>query len=126
MNDMEPVEPFGSTKNLARQGVAAIGMIAGGIFLFVTGALARLPVVGLIIGVAAGIVGISALLSKDPEDKKPGIIITAAGVLVILSKTKIPFFSALAPTLLSIGAVGLLIMGVWKGIKFLRGLRSRS
>jgi hypothetical protein len=126
MNDIEPVEPYGSTRTLAKQGVAAVGMIAGGVFLFIIEALARFRVVGLVMGVAVGIVGLSALLSKDPEDKKPGLIITAAGVLVILSKTGIPILRSLAPTLLSVGAVGLLVMGIWKGIKFLKGLKSRS
>jgi hypothetical protein len=126
MNDIEPVEPYGSTKTLAKQGVAAIGMIAGGVFLFIIEALARFRVVGLVMGAVAGIVGVSALLSKDPDDKKPGLIITAAGFLVILSKTGIPILRSLAPTLLNIGAVGLLVMGIWKGIKFLKGLKSRS
>jgi hypothetical protein len=126
MNDIEPVEPYGSTKNLAKQGVAALGMIGGGIFLFVVEALSRFRVAGLVIGVVTGIVGISALLSKDPDDKKPGLVITAAGLLVILSKTGIPFIRSLAPVLLSIGAVGLLVMGVWKGIQFFRELKSRS
>jgi hypothetical protein len=126
VNDIEPIEPYGSTKNLTKQGVAAFGMIGGGIFLFVMEFLIRVPVVGLVLGVVTGIVGISALLSKDPDDKKPGIIITLAGLLVILSKTKIPFIHALAPTLLSIGAVGLLVMGVWRGIQFFRGLKNRS
>jgi hypothetical protein len=126
MNDIEPAEPYGSTKTLAKQGVAAVGMIAGGVFLFIIEALARFRVVGLVMGAAAGIVGLSALLSKDPDDKKPGLIITAAGILVILSKTGIPVLRSLAPTLLNIGAVGLLVIGIWKGIKFLRGLKSRS
>jgi hypothetical protein len=126
MNDIEPAEPYGSTKSLAKQGVAAIGMIAGGFFLFIIEALARFRVLGLILGVAAGIAGIVALHSKDPDDKKPGLIMTAAGVLVILSKTGIPILRSLAPTLLSIGAVGLLVMGIWKGIKFFKGLKSRS
>jgi hypothetical protein len=126
MNDIEPIEPYGSTKTLAKQGVAAVGMIAGGFFLFIIEALARFRVVGLVMGAAAGIVGIAALLSKDPDDKKPGLIITTAGILVILSKTGIPILRSLAPTLLNIGAVGLLVMGIWKGIKFLKGLKSRS
>ncbi|MDR1238528.1 MAG: hypothetical protein LBK27_00280 [Treponema sp.] len=126
MNDIEPGEPYGSTKNLAKQGVAAVGMIAGGAFLFIVEALARFRVLGLVIGVAVGIVGLVALLSRDPEDKKPGALITAAGILVILSKTGIPVLKALAPTLLSIGAVGLIVMGLWKGIQFFKGLKSRS
>jgi hypothetical protein len=123
---MNDIEPYGSTKNLAKQGVAAIGLIGGGIFLFVVELLARFRVIGLVIGVLTGIVGIGALLSKDPDDKKPGILITAAGLLIILSKTNIPVLKTLAPTLLIIGALGLMAMGIWKGIQFLRGLRSRS
>jgi hypothetical protein len=126
MRDIEPVKPYGSTTSLAKQGVAAVGMIAGGLFLFVVEALARFRVLGLAIGALAGIVGIFALLSKDPDDKKPGAVLTAAGLLVILSKTGIPILRSLAPTLLNIGAVGLLAMGIWKGIQFIRGLKSRS
>jgi hypothetical protein len=126
MNDLEDIEPYGSTKNLAKQGVAAIGMIGGGVFLLLVGFLSRVRWVGPAIGVLTGIVGISALLSKDPDDKKPGILITAAGVLVILSTTGIPVLKALAPTLLTIGALGLLAMGIWKGIQFFRGLWRRS
>lgn len=126
MNDIEPAESYDSTKNLAKQGVAAVCMIGGGIFLFVVEALARFRVVGLVIGVLTGIVGIAALLSKDPEDKKPGLLITAAGVLVILSKTGIPVLRSLAPVLLIIGALGLMVMGIWKGLQFLKGLMRRS
>ncbi|MDR1900258.1 MAG: hypothetical protein LBQ55_09640 [Treponema sp.] len=127
MNDIEPVEPYGSSKSLARQGVAAVGCIAGGVFLSIMNIVgARFPVVGIILGVAAAVVGVGALLSRDPDDKKPGAVITAAGVLVILSRVGIPFIRPLAGTLLGIGAVGLLVMGVWNGIKFFRGLKSRS
>jgi hypothetical protein len=126
VNDIEPAESYGSTKSLAKQGVAAVCMIGGGIFLFVVEALARFRVVGLVIGVLTGIVGMAALLSKDPDDKKPGLLITAAGILVILSKTRIPVLRALAPVLLIIGALGLMVMGAWKGLQFFRGLRSRS
>jgi hypothetical protein len=126
VNDIEPFERPGSTKNLARQGVTAICMIGGGLFLFLVEALARFRVVGLVIGVLTGIVGLSALFSKNPADKKSGVLITAAGVLVILSRTGIRFLRALAPTLLIIGALGLLAMGVWKGILFFLGLKRRS
>jgi hypothetical protein len=126
VNDIEPFESYGSTKNLAKQGVTAICMLGGGLFLLVVGTLIRFRVVGLVIGVLTGIVGIFALLSKDPDDRKPGLLITAAGFLVILSKTGIPVLRSLAPALLIIGALGLMAMGVWKGIQFLKGLGRRS
>jgi hypothetical protein len=78
-----------------------------------------------------GIVGISALRSKDPDDRKPGVIISFAGALTVLSSlAKITKFAeplgALAGVLLRIGSATLLIMGIWNGIKFFRGLKKRS
>jgi hypothetical protein len=124
---MNDIEPYGSTKSLARQGVSAVGCIAGGIFLFVMNVIGtRIPVVGIALGAVAAVVGIGALLSKDPDDKKPGSVIAAAGVLVILSRVRIPFVRPLAGTLLGIGAFGLFAMGIWNAVKFFRGLKSRS
>ena len=127
MNDIEQVEPYGSAGTLAKQGVSAVGCGAGGSFLFVMNVIGnRLPVAGIILGVAATVVGIGALRSKDPDDKKPGAVITAAGVLVILSRAGIPLIRPLAGALLSIGAFGLLAMGIWNAVKFFRGLKNRS
>ncbi|MDR2158485.1 MAG: hypothetical protein LBP23_00280 [Treponema sp.] len=127
MNDIEPAEPYGSAKSLAKQGVTAVGCIAGGLFLFVMNVIGtRFPVAGIVLGVAAAVIGIGALFSRDPDDRKRGAVITAAGALVILSRVGIPFIRLLAGTLLGIGAFGLLAMGIWNGIKFFRGLKSRS
>jgi hypothetical protein len=122
MHDLVPGGDYTPTNVLAKQGVGAIGGIAGGIGLLIMGALP--PVIGIVAGVAVGVVGITTLLSKDKEDRMPGIIITAAGALSILSK--IGIVRPLAGTLLGIGAIGLLALGIWKGIKFLKGLRSRG
>jgi hypothetical protein len=76
------------------------------------------------VGAIVCALGISAMTSKDRSDHKPGLIIASAGVLVFLSKVRV--FAPIAGTLLSIGAVGLLAMGLLNGIKFLIGLRNRS
>jgi hypothetical protein len=87
--------------------------------------LGALPApLGIIAGAAAGIVGIGGILSKDPSDRKPGFIAAAAGGLAILSR--IGVVRPLAGTLLGIGAVGLLALGIWNGVKFLLGLKSRG
>ncbi|MDR1319289.1 MAG: hypothetical protein LBJ90_06660 [Treponema sp.] len=126
MNDIEPSESFPSTSELARQGVSAVGFIAGGLFLFIMQSLARFRILGLFLGVLVCVVGVFSLLSKDPGDRKPGALISAAGILVILSRAGIPFIKAAAGTLLVIGALGLLAAGIWKGINFFRGLKKRS
>jgi hypothetical protein len=123
MNDIEPVGGgYPSDKTLNKQGVAAVGGIAGGVALFILGVLP--PVVGIVLGAVAGVVGISALRSRDREDRLPGLIITIAGGLSIFSK--VGMARPLAATLLGIGALGLLLTGIWNGVKFLRGLKRRS
>jgi hypothetical protein len=113
-------------RTLEKQGLAAAANLAAGIFLFILGALGgRLPILGIILGALAGIFGIAALLSKDPADRRAGIVLTAGGILAILSRTGAAFFRPLAGTLLSVGAFGFIAMGLWNGIKFIRGLKSR-
>ncbi|MDR1587919.1 MAG: hypothetical protein LBS57_10725 [Treponema sp.] len=128
MNDIEPFDSGScpSNSSLARLGVSAVAFITGGLFLFVLQFLARFRVLGLIFGAVVCVTGIVLLLSKDPEDRKPGALISAAGVLVILSKAGIPLIKAAAGTLLSIGALGFIVMGIRNGIKFFKGLKERS
>ena len=124
MNDIERRDEIPSASKLTKLGITAIGYTAGGVFLFLLNMAARLRGLGLVIGGVVCVVGIASLLSKDPADRKAGIIIAAAGALAILSK--IPSIAPVAGTLLSIGAVGLLALGIWNGIKFFVGLKKRS
>ncbi|MDR0441908.1 MAG: hypothetical protein LBH44_00705 [Treponema sp.] len=124
MSDIESRSNIPSTSTLAKQGLTAAVCAAGGIFLIILQIVSKFRVLGLIVSVVVCAVGIGALMSKDPTDRKPGAVITAAGVLAVLSKIK--FIAPLAGTLLSIGAVGLLAMGIYNGIKFFKGLKDRS
>ena len=110
------------TNVLAKQGMTAIGGIVGGVALMIMRALP--PLIGIIAGVIVGVIGIGGILSKDPEDRKPGFLAAAAGALSILAR--IGIIRPLAGTLLGISALGLLILGIWNGVKFLKGLKGRS
>jgi hypothetical protein len=123
MNNIEPINEYTPTRVLAKQGVTAIGCIAGGVIVSLIGALP--PLVSIAAGGIAGLLGIGALLSKDPGDKKPGIVLTAAGFLSIAAKVGIPALRPLSGTLLGLGAFGLFAMGMWNGFKFLKGLNNR-
>ncbi|MCL2196960.1 MAG: hypothetical protein FWB77_05035 [Treponema sp.] len=125
-DDNNNIENIPSTSALSKLGITAIGYTAGGVFLLILNMLARFRGLGLIVGGLVCLVGIGSLLSKDPADRKAGIIITAAGALAVLSKTGIPAVTAISSTLLSIGAIGLLALGIINGIKFLIGLKKRS
>ena len=129
MNDME-IRPDNSrepvpTNVLAKHGVAAITYLAGGVSLLVLTVGSR-GLLGIILPIAALVVGVVALMSKDQEDKKPGFIIAAAGILGALLRFGPGPVKIIAGTLLGAGAVGLLAAGIIKGINFLRGLKSRQ
>ena len=126
MNEIQKRDEIPSTSSLSKLGITAIGYSAGGIFLFLLQAISRWRGLGLVVGAIVCVVGITSLLSKDPDDKKAGVVIAAAGALTVLSKTNIPLITAVSGTLLSIGALGLLAMGIWNGIKFFLGLKKRS
>jgi len=126
MNDIEKRDEIPSTSKLSKLGITAIGYTAGGVFLFILQVVSRFRVVGLIAGAVVCLLGIGSLLSKDPADRKAGVLITAAGVLAILSKSGVPVIAPITGTLLGIGAFGLLALGIWNGIKFFIGLKKRS
>jgi hypothetical protein len=119
-------DDYPSTPALARYGLTAVACLAGGVFLVVLQAVARLRVLGLIAGAVICVVGVVSLLSKESADKKAGAVITAAGALTLLSKIGIPPLQAAAGVLLTIGALGLLAIGVINGIRFFSGLKKRS
>jgi uncharacterized membrane protein len=125
MYEIEKKESIPSTSSLTKLGITAVGYTAGGIFLFILQAFNR-PGIGLVVGAIVSAIGIASFTSKDPADKKAGAIIMTAGVLTLLSRIRIPMITTLAGTLLSIGAVGLLALGIWNGIKFIAGLKKRS
>ena len=125
-DDLEKIDDIPSTAAVSKLGITAIVYIAGGIFIFLLLAFSKVKFLGLVIGAVVCVIGIITLMSKDLADKKAGVIITAAGVLVLVSKIRIPFIAPVSATLLSIGGIGLIAMGIINGIKFLIGLKKRS
>ena len=122
MSDIQKRDSIPSTNKLSKQGIAAVGYTAAGVFLLVLNALVGIPFLGYLIGGAVCLLGIASFTSKDPADKRAGTIILAAGVLSILSKLGV----GPSKVLLVIGTVSLLALGIWNGIKFLTGLKKRS
>jgi hypothetical protein len=112
------------TSVLAKQGVTAVACLIGGVGLNIIRALPG--IIGITAGVIVGVVGIGGAMSKDADDRKPGMLAAVAGGLAVLSRVPIKPLAALAGTLLSISALGLVAMGIWNGIKFVKGLKGRS
>ena len=126
MNEIERRDEIPSTTSLSKTGVSAVGYTAAGIFLMILNAVSSLTIPGLIVGGIVGLFGIRSIASKDPADKRAGLVLTAAGALTVLSKIPIPFIQGISGFMLGAGAIGLLGLGIWNGIKFLIGLKKRS
>ncbi|MCL2478947.1 MAG: hypothetical protein FWF22_05555 [Treponema sp.] len=127
MNDIVPEKEPVPTNIVAKHGVTAIGQIAGGIlFLIMHIFSARLPPLGIVFGLLGGGIGLSGMLSKDPADKKPGVILFIAGVLKLIFHVGPPVIRPFAGSLLTIASLILLALGIFNGIKFLKGLNSRK
>lgn len=125
MDDKELV-PITPREVLVKLGTAAVAHLAGGALLFVMTMGARFRIPGIILSLGTLVLGAGALLSKDKEDRKPGMVITAAGVLGMLVQFGPSLLKPFAGFALGLGAIGLIASGIWKGIKFLRGLKSRQ
>lgn len=124
MYDIENRDEIPSTSKLARFGYNGIICSVGGFLLIVLQIVSRFRVIGLVLSAVVCIIGLVAYFSKDSTDRKPGLIITSAGVLAMLSK--IPAAAPVASTILTIGAFGLIALGILNGLKFFAGLRKRS
>ncbi|HCM25500.1 MAG: hypothetical protein A2Z99_11345 [Treponema sp. GWB1_62_6] len=116
MNEIVP------TNTLAKQGVAAVGGIAGGLGLLVLGGLPW--IFGIVAGGVVAVVGLSAMASHERADRIAGRIALGAGALAVLAK--LPIVGGLAGGLFGLATFGLLGMGVWNGFKFMKGLKSRA
>ena len=126
MSDIMKRDEIPSAGSLTKCGVAAVGYTAAGVFLVLLGAISSIPIVGIIAGGVVTMIGLGSFLSKDPADKRAGLIITSAGILTLLSKIPIPVIQPFSKVLLGIGAFGLLALGVINAVKFFRGLNKRS
>ena len=126
MDDDKDLRPIVPRDLLVKQGTSAIASLAGGIFLLILAFGAKFPILGIILSLIAVVIGVGAIVSRDREDKKPGMVIVAAGVMGMLIRFGPGMLRPFAGFFLGLGALGLFAMGIWKGIKFLRGLRSRQ
>ena len=125
MDDDDDSIPIISREMLVKQGTSAVTYLAGGILLMIMTFGARLPLLGIVLSAAALVIGAGALFSKNREDKKPGLIITIAGALGMITRFGVPVMKPFAAFILGVGAIGLFLTGIIKGIQFLRGLKSR-
>ena len=124
MDDDVP-EPV-SRDMLLKQGTASIVCFVGGLAFLIMAMGARFRPLGILVSLAAVILGVQTLFFRGRGDKKPGIIITVAGMVGLVNQFGIPVLRAFAGFILGLGGLFLLAAGVWKGVQFLRGRMSQN
>jgi len=115
------------TADLPNKGRTVILCIVGGIVL---GALTfvgmRIRPVGLAAGMFAFFSGIGMLVRGRRFNKKISVIITVAGFLMLLANPRFGLVAGFAGYFLIVGALGLVVMGLFKAVKLSWDLGNRS
>jgi len=126
MNELTRRDGYQPTTNFFKLIFTAVGFIAAGAYLLVLIILPDAPFMfGLIIGVVFSS-GIGAFLSRDPVDKRTGILIIAAGILIVLSQIDAGILQKISNYLLIGGVIVLFTLGIINIVRFIKGLKNRS
>ena len=127
MNEPEWRDANPATEDLPNKGKTVISFIVAGIALGVLTVISvRFRQVGLAVGGIALISGIGIFMRKQKTKYKLAAALTSAGFLMLLTFPPVGIMKAIAMTVLIIGAVGLVVMGIGKAIKLSWDLSKRS
>ncbi|MCL2270035.1 MAG: hypothetical protein FWC24_01695 [Treponema sp.] len=115
------------TADLPNKGRTVILCIAGGLTIAaLTFVGMRIRPVGLAAGSFTFITGITMLLRRRKSNFKIGIVSTAAGFLMLLANPRFGVVAGFAGYFLIVGALGLVVLGLFKAIKLSWDLGRRS
>ena len=107
-----------ATADLPNKGRMVILYIVGGVVL---GALAfigmKIRPVGLAAGTFAFITGITTLIRRRKYHAKLGIVLAVAGFLMLLANPRFGIVAGFAGYFLIVGALGLVVLGLFKAVK---------
>ena len=111
--DVNPVKD-----SMPGRGRTVIHFIAGGIALIIlTIVSARIRPVGLVIGIFTFMSGLTMLIRRKKFNFKPGIIVTICGFFLLLANPRFGVVAGFAGFFLIIGAIGLVVFGLFRAIK---------
>jgi energy-converting hydrogenase Eha subunit C len=115
------------TADLPNKGRTVIILIVGGIVLGVLAFIGtRIRPVGLAAGAFALVTGLGILLRRQKYRFKTGIALTAAGFLMLLANPRFGEVAGFAVYFLIVGAIGLVVLGIFKAVKLSWDLGKRS
>jgi len=122
MNEPEWIDANPETADLPNKGRTAIMCIAGGLALAILTLISlRIRTISLAAGGFALMTGIGMLTRMRMRKQKPNYkfaaIVTAAGFLMLLASPRFGVIAGFAGYILITGAIGLVVLGLWKAIK---------
>ncbi|MCL2214237.1 MAG: hypothetical protein FWC06_03395 [Treponema sp.] len=115
-SEWKDVDP--KIENLPNRGRSIILFVAGGIALAILTIVGmRIRPVGLVIGVFTFMSGLTMLVRRRKFNYRPGIIVTVCGFFLLLANPRFGLVAGFAGFFLIIGAVGLVVFGLFRAIK---------
>ena len=112
-------------EDLTREKNSALTHVLGGVVLMVLTIGARFRLIGIVLSTSMLVMGLGILFSKDRKDKKPGLVMTIAGILGLMVQFGIPMLRPFAMFFLGLGAMGFFASGLIKGIQYFINLNQR-
>jgi hypothetical protein len=131
MNEPEWRDANPATADLPDKGRIIIALIAGGIALaLLTFIGIRIRPLGLVAGFFIFGTGIGMLLRavkrKVNTNFKTAVIVTASGFLMLLANPRFGVVAGFAAYFLTVGSIGLVVLGLFKAIKLAWDLGNRT
>jgi len=106
------------TENLPFKGRDIIMCVAGGIAIAAVAIIGmRVRPVGLACGSLAFFYGVMMLIRNRKLNNKPALVLAVCGFLMLLANPRFGVVAGFAGFFLVIGAVGLVVYGIFKAIK---------
>jgi hypothetical protein len=127
MNEPEWKDVNPTTADLPNKGRTVILCIVGGIVLGVLTFIGmRIRPVGLAAGMFAFVSGVTMLIRRRKVNVKISVMVTVAGFLMLLANPRFGVVAGFAGYFLIVGALGLIILGLFKAVKLSWDLGNRS
>jgi len=117
-NESEWKDANPKIENLPNRGRIIVQLVAGGIALAILAIVGmRIRPVGLAVGIFTFMSGLTMLVRRRKFNYKPGLIVTSCGFLLLLANPRFGIVAGFAGFFLVVGAIGLVVLGIFRAVK---------
>jgi len=117
-NGTEWKEANPKIENLPNRGRSIVLFVVGGLALAILTIVSlRFRPVGLAVGIFSFMSGLAMLVRRKKFNYKPGLIVTLCGFFLLLTTPRFGVVAGFAGFLLVVGAIGLIVFGIFRAVK---------